>query len=155
MDRSVRLVVEAQVRQATERDMPALATWSGHVEDTFRPALGHVDRVLLVAVANGRFPIGHLLVDLHGVLSHLLVLAGFRDQGLGTCLIAEGERLLRERGVDRAALEVEKTNTAAIRLYERLGYVTAGDTMALWNEPTADGTMQAVEHPSWIMRKGL
>src|SRR5206468_505615 len=80
------------------------------------------------ANANGRFPIGHLLVDLTGgVLSHLLVLGGFRDQGLGTALIVEGERVLRERGVMHATLVVEKANDGAIRLYERLGYTREGE----------------------------
>jgi hypothetical protein len=58
------------------------------VDDVFRPAL-RWDRVVLVAVARARFPIGHALVDLHGIISHLLVLAGFRDQGIGTAFVEE------------------------------------------------------------------
>jgi len=153
--KKVRLRVDAEVRRATKRDLPALGTWSGQVRDTFEPALERDDRVLLVALANGRFPIGHLLIDLGGVLSNLLVLGGFRDQGLGTSLIAEGERLLRERGVERSTLAVEKANDAAIRLYRRLGYVTEGESMEVWSEPLPDGKMQPVEHPSWVMRKAL
>ena len=77
MGRAVRLAVKGEIRQATLGDLPALATWSGQVNDAFRPAVESGDSVLLVALANGRFPIGHVLVDLRGILSHLLVLAGF------------------------------------------------------------------------------
>lgn len=150
-----RLIVDAQIRAATKGDLAALATWSGPAEDTFRPALERDEHILLVAFANGRFPIGHLLVDLHGVLSHLLVLAGFRDQGLGTLLMAAGERILRERGVEHSMLAVEKANNAAIRLYERLGYATVGEGIEVWNEPMPDGAIRPVEHPTWVMKKAL
>jgi ribosomal protein S18 acetylase RimI-like enzyme len=155
LDRSIRLVVEAEIRPATKQDLPALATWSGQVDVAFRPALERKDRILLVALANGRFPIGHLLIDTSGILSHLLVLGGFRDQGLGTGLLTEAERLLRERGEGRVALMVEKANESAIRLYERLGYAKSGEAAETWAEPTPDGTMQPVEHPSWVMHKLL
>jgi ribosomal protein S18 acetylase RimI-like enzyme len=155
MDRSVRLSVDAVIRPATGRDMAALATWSGQVDTTFRPALERDDRVVLIALANGRFPIGHVVVDLNGIISHLLVLAGFRDQGLGTGLMDEAERRLRERGATHVSLEVEKVNEDAIRLYERLGYERFGEATAVWNEPMPDGTMQSVDHPSWVMRKEL
>ncbi len=138
-----------------ERDVPALATWSGQVNEVFGPAIEASDRVLLVALARGRFPIGHALVDLHGIISHLLVLAGFRDQGLGTALVEESERLIKEAGAGHSTLMVEKVNEGAIRLYERLGYHTTGESSERWPEPTPDGTMQPVEHPSWVMRKDL
>src|SRR5206468_3721578 len=144
-----------EIRPAVERDMPALATWSGQVEDVFRPALEASDRVVLVALVRGGFPIGHALVDLRGIISHLLVLAGFRDQGLGTALVDEAERLIREAAVGHAALEVEKVNEAAIRLYERLGYRTIGETSVQWNDLMPDGTVKPVDHPSWVMRKEL
>jgi ribosomal protein S18 acetylase RimI-like enzyme len=147
--------LDVEIRQAIERDLPALATWSGQFDDVFRPALEMPDRVVLVAVARGRFPIGHAVVDLHGIISHLLVLAGFRDQGIGTAFVEEAERLIKEAAVGHAALEVEKVNEAAIRLYERLGYRTIGETSVRWNDLTPDGTVQPVDHPSWVMRKEL
>ncbi len=135
--------------------MPALATWSGQVEDVFRPALEASDRVVLVALARGRFPIGHALVDLHGIISHLLVLAGFRDQGLGTAFVEEAERLIKEAGAGHCTLMVEKVNEGAVRLYERLGYRKIGESFERWQEPMPDGTLQQVDHPSWVMRKEL
>jgi hypothetical protein len=70
MTRTVRLEVDVDIRPAVAGDLPALATWSGQVEHVFRPALDASDRVALVALARGRFPIGHALVDLHGIISH-------------------------------------------------------------------------------------
>jgi len=155
VSRTVHLEIDVEIRQAVDRDMPALATWSGQVQEVFRPTLEASDRVVLIALARGRFPIGHALVDLHGIVSHLLVLAGFRDQGLGTAFTEEAERLIKEAGVGHAALEVEKANEAAIRLYERLGYRTIGETSVQWNDLMPDGTLQQVDHPSWVMRKEL
>lgn len=136
-------------------DLPALATWSGQVDPVFRPALESSDRLLLVALANGRFPIGHVLIDLSGIVSHLLVLAGFRDQGLGTALMAEAESAIRGHGAGHVTLMVEKTNEAAIRLYERLGYERIAESSATWEDPMPDGTLRPVAHPSWVMRKEL
>ena len=150
---TMRLAVDVEIRPASTQDLGALATWSGQVEQVFRPALHSRDQVLLVAHANGRFPIGHVLVDRRGIISHLLVLAGFRDQGLGSALLDEAEGLLTNSG--HATLMVEKVNEGAIRLYERRGYVRTGESTETWPEPAADGTMQPVDHPSWVMRKEL
>jgi ribosomal protein S18 acetylase RimI-like enzyme len=155
VDRSVPLEVTAEIRRATLRDLPALATWSGQVDEVFRPAVESQDKVLLVAVANGRFPIGHALVDLRGIISNLLVLGGFRDQGLGSVLIAQAEELMRGAGRLRSSLVVEKANVDAIRLYVRLGYSTTGDTVETWPEPMPDGTVRPVDHPAWVMQKEL
>lgn len=151
---AMRLAIDVDIRPATTQDLRALATWSGQVEPVFRPALESGDeRVLLVARANQRFPIGHVFVDRRGIISHLVVLAGFRDQGLGSALLDEAESLLRDAG--HATLMVEKTNEGAIRLYERRGYVRTGESVETWTEPAADGTMELIDHSSWVMRKEL
>lgn len=152
---SVHLDMDVEIRPAVARDLPALATWSGQVDPVFRPALESKDHLLLVALANGRFPIGHVLIDLSGIVSHLLVLAGFRDQGLGTALMSLAEDAVRAHRAGHVTLMVEKTNEAAIRLYERLGYLRVDESSTTWEDPMPDGTMRAVDHPSWVMRKEL
>ena len=153
--RTVHLEVDVEIRPAVARDLPALRTWSGQVDPVFRPALESSDRLLLVAFASGRFPIGHVLIDLSGIVSHLLVLAGFRDQGLGTALMAEAENAIRARGAGHVTLMVETTNEAAIRLYQRLGYKRIAESTATWEDAMPDGTLRPVAHPSWVMRKEL
>jgi GNAT superfamily N-acetyltransferase len=49
--------------------------------------------------------------------------------GVGTKIIAECERLARERGDKQIGIGVVLTNTAARRLYERLGYEYWGDVI--------------------------
>jgi ribosomal protein S18 acetylase RimI-like enzyme len=155
VSRTVHLELDVEILRAGARDLPALATWSGHVADVFRSAIEDDDRILLVALARGRFPIGHAHVDLNGTISHLLVLAGFRGQGLGTALIEESERLIQQAGAGYSTLEVEKVNEAAIRLYKRLGYLTTGESSVRWDDPLPDGTVQPVDHPSWVLSKKL
>ena len=162
LGRSVRVAVEVQVRRAMLADLASLATWSGNVDAVFRPAVESGRGVLLVASANGRFPIGHMLVDLRSreadgiaVLSHLQVLGGFRDQGIGGGLVDEGEGIARQAGLDKAQLAVEKVNTPAKRLYERHGYEVIGESVDRWPEPGPDGSLRDVDHPSWVMQKVL
>src|SRR5207244_12575373 len=88
---------------------PSPTRRSSDLNAVFGPALERDDRVLLVALANGRFPIGHALIDLSGIISHLLVLGGFRDQGLGAALIDEGEKVLREAG-DRKSTRLNSSH---------------------------------------------
>jgi RimJ/RimL family protein N-acetyltransferase len=49
--------------------------------------------------------------------------------GVGTKIIAECERLARARGDKQIGIGVVLTNTAARRLYERLGYEYWGDVI--------------------------
>ena len=49
--------------------------------------------------------------------------------GVGTKIIAECERLARERGDKQIGIGVVLTNTAARRLYERLGFEDWGDVI--------------------------
>ena len=81
-------------------------------------------------------PVGHVYLwlapasepeirtELPGVplLNRLVVTEDRRNNGIGTHLLAEAERRLRDLGHRRVALGVRVDNDAAIRLYERLGY---------------------------------
>ncbi|MDF5752356.1 GNAT family N-acetyltransferase [Spongiactinospora sp. TRM90649] len=72
------------------------------------------------------------------VLTHLEVRSDQRNRGIGTALLAEGERILRQRGHHRVALGVGLANADAQRLYSRLAYVE-------WDYPpvrTAEETFQ-------------
>ncbi|MCC7204924.1 MAG: GNAT family N-acetyltransferase [Phycisphaeraceae bacterium] len=57
-----------------------------------------------------------LLVD------ELFVTAEHRGRGVGSSLLAEAERIAREKGVTTMILEVNRDNPDAARLYERAGY---------------------------------
>jgi ribosomal protein S18 acetylase RimI-like enzyme len=57
-----------------------------------------------------------------GVVENLYVRPAYRDQGIGTDLLAVAEDHLAARGADVVALEALADNEAARRFYERHGY---------------------------------
>ena len=81
-------------------------------------------------------------------INNLAVLPDFRHRGVGAELLAfvlnEGARL----GALRATLEVRRSNTPALMLYERYGFTVAGirrdyntnpqeDALILWKDQLA------------------
>lgn len=55
-------------------------------------------------------------------LDDLSVSAKYRNIGIGTKLIRTAEKFAEEINIHQIVFHVEKSNTAAFRLYERLGY---------------------------------
>jgi [ribosomal protein S18]-alanine N-acetyltransferase len=81
-----------------------------------------------------------LVVDeLH--INNVAVRPSLRGHGLGTALLrhvfAEGRRL----GAYRATLEVRASNTAAQRLYARMGFVEAGRRKNYYSQPVEDAVL--------------
>ena len=77
-----------------------------------------------------------VLDELH--INNLAVTPASRGAGAGTALLhavlREGARL----GARRATLEVRRSNEAARRLYERLGFSVAGVRRAYYTSPVED-----------------
>ena len=60
-----------------------------------------------------------------GALQNLGVMRGHRSLGLGTILLSKAIEGFRRVGLRRMHLEVTSANTAAVRLYERIGFRNA------------------------------
>ncbi|KAL2810706.1 N-alpha-acetyltransferase 30, NatC catalytic subunit [Aspergillus granulosus] len=60
---------------------------------------------------------------LRGYIAMLAVSKEYRGKGIATKLVRMAIDAMAERGADEIALETEITNTAAIKLYERLGFL--------------------------------
>ncbi|OJI83821.1 hypothetical protein ASPTUDRAFT_55820 [Aspergillus tubingensis CBS 134.48] len=60
---------------------------------------------------------------LRGYIAMLAVREEYRGQGIATKLARMAIDAMVERGADEIVLETETTNTAAIKLYERLGFL--------------------------------
>jgi len=91
-------------------------------------------REYLVAEVDGRLagyirvrPVTELRENAHvlGVMG-LAVAPGERRRGVATALLAAAEQLARTRGAHKLSLHVLSTNTAALGLYERLGFQREG-----------------------------
>ena len=63
-----------------------------------------------------------LQVDGWGAVQNLGIDPDHRGRGLGTILLARAAEGFRAEGLERMHLEVTTDNTAAIRLYERMGF---------------------------------
>ncbi len=70
-------------------------------------------------------------------LYSIAVDAGARGRGLAAALLADAEANACCRGADRLGLEVREDNPAAIRLYERRGYVLTGRTAGYYEDGAA------------------
>jgi ribosomal-protein-alanine N-acetyltransferase len=78
------------------------------------PHLTAVDRIAGFVVANRRNKVGRIVT--------IDVLPGAQGLGLGTRLMGECEKRLRDAGCAQAYLEAAVNNEAALRLYHKLGY---------------------------------
>lgn len=78
----------------------------------------------------------HVLDELH--INNVAVTPAARGQGAGTALLEHVLREGRALGARRATLEVRRSNEAARRLYERLGFVLAGVRRGYYTNPQED-----------------
>lgn len=88
------------------------------------------EEIYLVVEDNGQI-IAHLLLKLHGIptepgypnMNDLFVLENKRNMGIGSILVKEAEKIVKEKGNSKISLAVNPTiNPKAKALYERLGY---------------------------------
>jgi ribosomal-protein-alanine N-acetyltransferase len=78
-----------------------------------------------------------LVDELH--INTLAVEAGERRKGLATKLLRFVFQEAVVAGVRQATLEVRRSNDAALRLYERLGFVVKGVRPKYYSSPEEDG----------------
>ena len=62
------------------------------------------------------------------------VLKEFRNRGLASRLLLDGLDLAVKLGAERAMLEVETTNEAAIKCYQKLGFLTIAERKNYYGE---------------------
>jgi peptide alpha-N-acetyltransferase len=58
-----------------------------------------------------------------GYIAMLAVASDFRGHGIATALVKKAIDAMIKRNADEVVLETEETNSAAMRLYERLGFL--------------------------------
>ncbi len=77
-----------------------------------------------------------VLDELH--INNVAVRPEFRRQGLARALLAHVTREAVQQGATRATLEVRRSNTAALRLYDRLGFALGGVRRNYYANPVED-----------------
>ena len=82
--------------------------------------------------------IGAQAVPPEADIMNLAVSPDCRRQGIGEKLLCTMTEVLHSRGIDTLFLEVRPSNTAAIALYERCGFVQAGRRPKYYVNPPED-----------------
>jgi len=101
----------------------------------------------LLALA-GEKPVGYVIywmlqheIDIH----NLAVRPAYRRQGIGRALLEAVLEEARRQGADRVTLEVRKSNEAAQRLYQALGFAAKGVRTAYYSDDGEDALIMALE----------
>jgi ribosomal protein S18 acetylase RimI-like enzyme len=164
---------EFHIRPVEERDLSALE-WDGtyiHFRRLFRQAyedmrIGTRQLLMMEHKETGEM-IGQVFIQWtssdprfadgarRGYLYALRIKPAFRGRGLGTRILIAAEDELRRRGMDTAAIGVEKNNPRARALYERQGYRIIADDPGRWSYLDHEGNIQEVLEPAWLMEKRL
>lgn len=157
------VIARVIIRSARAEDLPKLE-WFGafaHFRQLYqRTWRDHQAgrRLMLVADLNG-FPVGQVWVDViptdYAYLYALRVMEPLQGTGIGTRLIASAEALARGHSYRQIQLAVEKTNTRARRLYERLGYRIFSQRVDVWSYTDQHGETHWVQEDVYGMRKML
>lgn len=109
----------------------------------FMDALQKTDAYYIVAVADDRV-VGYC--GAYGVcdeadINQVAVTGNYRRSGIGERMARQLLDGLTQRGYLYTTLEVRKSNTAAIALYEKLGFVSEGIRKNFYEKPTEDAVI--------------
>lgn len=157
------------IRQAVKDDLPKLEHEGqfARFRNLFRRAYREQQsgrRLMLVADSNN-YPIGRLFILFNSsdrriadgkhraYLYSFYVMPPFRGMGVGTRMVRYAESILQMRGFYFATIAVAKDNPGALRLYERLDYITIRDDPGKWNYTDHMGRTHRIVEPCWILEK--
>jgi len=152
------------IDELTADDLARIA-WSGspvHIRSVARKLERVADGSLEYLAARGPDgePVSKGLIDDAsnddaGTLEQLATRAELMSRGIGTKLIREAERRIRERGKRWAVLSVEDNNPRARSLYERLGYVEYARVPDAWDAVNEQGETFRYETVVPLLRKDV
>jgi ribosomal protein S18 acetylase RimI-like enzyme len=115
-------------------------------------------RLMLVADLQD-FPVGQVWLDVtpaeYAYLYALRVMEPLQGLGIGTRLIESAELLAQSHAYRQIHLAVERNNTGARRLYERLGFRIFSQRVDTWSYTDHHGRVNWVQEDVYGMRKTL
>ena len=128
-------ILGAEAVKSVQPRVARFAEWFANVDEL----------TSVVATDDNDEPIAHTIV-MGSKLAHLFVNPAYHRQGIGSQLLAIGERLIRQAGHREAQLQTRVGNTPAIELYLANGWMMTDEIV---EDPLPTGGMQA-EH---VLRK--
>lgn len=97
------------------------------------------DTHLMLLALDGEIAAGHLLANFgtfemnrHTAELGIILGKGYRGQGIGTKLMLESFKLMRERGISKVTISVFEPNERGLVFYERLGFKREGLRQDQW-----------------------
>ncbi len=134
------------IRQMQLQDVPAIAElekicfsdpWS---ENSIASELGNRLSYWLVAEDNGKIAgyVGSQSVLDAADMMNLAVSPDYRQQGVGQALVNRLVQYLQQNNVIALLLEVRVSNTPAISLYKKMGFVQVGRRPKYYHNPRED-----------------
>ena len=116
------------------------APWS---EEILCETISHPESEFLCAFVDGEFAgyAGMLCVLDEGQICNVAVCPPFRRMGVGEALMAAQKQAGLQRGLSVMYLEVRAGNTAAQRLYEKMGWEKVGVRRNYYSNPREDGVL--------------
>lgn len=82
--------------------------------------------------------IGYMIIAGEADIINIGVLPNFRGQSIGKMLLSSMLQMCKQNGATCVHLEVRKSNTVAIKLYESYGFLTVGVSKNHYKQPTED-----------------
>ncbi len=122
------------------------APWNAN---SFKYELDNRETILKVAVVNNKIA-GYVclrtILDITHVLN-LAVLPEFRRISIGTMLLEHALKELKrlKPDVESVTLEARESNTAAIRLYEKIGFKASGKRIGYYKNPPENAVIMELK----------
>jgi ribosomal-protein-alanine N-acetyltransferase len=141
------------IRSATPADIPLMrarelqADTAAHWAEREYGALFAPDAPKRIALVEGEAgdDVSGFLIARCGLeeweIENVVVDTRRRRSGIGTALVKELLRLAASAGVPALLLEVRESNTAARRLYEKIGFSTVGRRPGYYQAPAEDALL--------------
>ncbi len=77
-------------------------------------------------------------------ITNVGVLPSYRGQGLGAMLVGFLKEYSKIENADFITLEVRKSNTVAIKLYEKMGFELVGERKSFYENPKEDAILMTI-----------
>lgn len=146
-------MMKVEISEMTPQDVPEVAALERQIftmpwsENGFLSSLQSQDTLYLIARREGRLLgyCGFLQSFDEADITNVAVAPEERGRGVAYEMLSELMQRGRERGIMRYTLEVRIGNAAAVHLYQKLGFISAGIRKNFYEKPREDALIMWTE----------